>query len=162
MHPVIVVLRYIEHVVKKYQVHRRHRVCTVVWEHRRPEQIQVKRSCVLTKKVSTPLYLQNKFTDGVKFIVKIIPSDGVVIGVRMQLLKMLPQTREPDIECRELNVLVLFPSVHCLKRLKVIGDVVITIWIGIQPKEYLHCPAPSSSVIPIIGFPVFFKFVKSD
>jgi hypothetical protein len=46
----------------------------------------------LSKKVSTLVYLQNKFMNGVKFVVKIIPLDGVVIGVGRQLLKMFTQT----------------------------------------------------------------------
>jgi hypothetical protein len=46
------------------------------------------------------MYLQNKFTDGVKFIVKIILSDGLIIGVGRQLLKILQKTRESDTECR--------------------------------------------------------------
>jgi hypothetical protein len=103
---VIAVLWYVEHVVKKYQVHRRHRVCTVVREYHRPEQIHTKRSCVLIKKIDQTY---NKITDGVKFVVIIIPSDDHVIGVGRKLLKMLPQTQEPDNKCRELNVLVLFP-----------------------------------------------------
>jgi hypothetical protein len=66
---VIAVLLYVvEHVIKKCQVHRRHQVCTIVRKHHRPEQIQAKCSCIPTKKISTPVYLQNKFTDGVKII----------------------------------------------------------------------------------------------
>jgi hypothetical protein len=49
--PVIAILWYIEHIIKKAQVHRRHRVCTVVRKHHGPEQIQTKRSCVPTKKL---------------------------------------------------------------------------------------------------------------
>jgi hypothetical protein len=128
--PVIAVLRYVEHVVKKCQVHRRHRVCSIVRKHHGPEQNPSKTLMCTYKKVSTLVYLQNKFMDRVK----IVPSNGVVIWVGRQLLKMLPQTRQPDIECRELNVLVLFPPIPCLKRQRVIGDVVITVWIDIQPK----------------------------
>jgi hypothetical protein len=47
--PVIAVLRYVEYVIKICQVHRRHQVCTVVWEHHGPEQLQAKHSCVPTK-----------------------------------------------------------------------------------------------------------------
>jgi hypothetical protein len=42
----ISVPRYVEHVLKKCQIHRRHRVCAVVREHHGPERIQVKWSCV--------------------------------------------------------------------------------------------------------------------
>jgi hypothetical protein len=80
--------------------------------------------------------------NGVKFIVKIIPLDGVVIGVGRQLLKIFTQTRESNTKCREMSVLVLFPPILDLKRPRVIGDVVITVWISIQPKEHLHRPAP--------------------
>jgi hypothetical protein len=80
--------------------------------------------------------------NGVKVVVKIIPLDGVVIGVGRQLLKMFTQTRESNTKCREMSVLVLFPPILDLKRPQVIGDVVITIWISIQPKEHLHRPAP--------------------
>jgi hypothetical protein len=58
------------------------------------------------KKISTPVYLQNKFTDGVKFLVKIIPSDGLIIKVGRQLLKMLPQIWESNTECRESRRLI--------------------------------------------------------
>jgi hypothetical protein len=75
--------------------------------------------------------------DGVKFIVKIISLDGLIIGVGGQLLKILSQTRDLDTKCRELNVFVLFPHVLCLKRPRIIDDVVITVWINIQLKEHL-------------------------
>jgi hypothetical protein len=52
---VIVVLWYVEHVVKKCQVHRRHRVCTVIREHHRLEQIHTKRLCVPIKKIRSNL-----------------------------------------------------------------------------------------------------------
>jgi hypothetical protein len=45
--------------------------------------------------------------NGVKFVVKIIPFDGVVIGVGRQLLKMFTQTRESNTKCREMSVLIL-------------------------------------------------------
>jgi hypothetical protein len=77
------------------------------------------------------MYLQNKFMNGIKFVVKIIPLDGVVIGVGRQLLKMFTQTRESNTKYREMSVLVLFAPILDLKRPRVIGDVVITVWIGI-------------------------------
>jgi hypothetical protein len=50
----------------------------------------------------------------------------------------------------KLNVLVLFPPVPCLKRPRVIGDVLIAVWIAIQTKKHLHRPAPF-----IIGHPCY-------
>jgi hypothetical protein len=114
------------------------------------------------KKISTSCVPTNKFTDGVKFVVKIIPSDGLVIGVGRQLLKMLSQTRETDIECWEPNVLVLFPSVPYLKWPWIIGDVVITIWIGIQPKEHLQRPALFIVSHLCYWFSCIFHIWKSD
>jgi hypothetical protein len=46
----------------------------------------------LQKKVSTHMYIQNKFIEWVKFV----PSDGPVIWIRRQLFKTLSQSREPD------------------------------------------------------------------
>jgi hypothetical protein len=112
------------------------------------------------KKVSNYVYLQNKFTDGVKFIVKIVPSDSVIIGLERQLLKILTQTQEPDTKCQKLNVLVLFPPVPYLKWSWVIGDVIITVWIGIQPKEYLHHPAPFIVSHPCYWFSCIFQIYK--
>jgi hypothetical protein len=158
--PVIAVLRYIEHVIKKCQVHRRHLVCTVIQEYHEPEQIQAKLSCIPTKKISTLVYLQNKFTDGVKFLVKIIPSDGLVIGVRRQLLKIFSQTWELDTKCRELNVLILFSPIYYLKWPRAIGDVVITVWIDIQSKEHLHRHIPFIASHPLLLVFLYFSYLK--
>jgi hypothetical protein len=63
--------------------------------------------------------------------------DGLIIGVHMQFLKMLSQIRESDTKCQELNILILFSHVLCLKRSQIISDVLIAVWIVIQLKEHL-------------------------
>jgi hypothetical protein len=103
-----------------------HYCSRISWTRTNPSKTLV----YLQKKVSTPMYLKNKFMDGVKFI----PLDGVVIWVWRHLLKIFRQTQQPDTECWKLNVLVLFSYVICLKRPRVIDDVIITVWISIQPK----------------------------
>jgi hypothetical protein len=92
--------------------------------------------------------------------VKFIPSDSIIIGLGRQLLKMLPQTRQPNTKYRELNALVLFSFVPCLKRPWVIGDVVITVWIGIQPKEHLYRPFPFIVSHPCYWFSYIFQIYK--